>query len=107
MVISAIAILIAAFLIPGIQVDGFFSAFLLAVVLAVLNRIFKPVLVFFTLPITFLTLGLFYFVINVILIYLADWIVSPGFTVNGFFPALLFSLALSVVNSILDSMAGD
>lgn len=107
MVISAIAILISAFLIPGIQVDGFISALLVAVVLAVLNRIIKPLLVVFTLPITILTLGLFYFVINVMLIYIADWIVGPGFTVKGFFPALFFSIVLSVVNSVLDAMAGE
>lgn len=107
MVISAIAILISAFLIPGIQVDGFISALLVAVVLAVLNRIIKPLLVVFTLPITILTLGLFYLVINVMLIYIADWIVGPGFTVKGFFPALFFSIVLSVVNSVLDAMAGE
>jgi putative membrane protein len=107
MVISALAILISALLIPGIKVDGFLSALLLAVVLSVLNRIVKPILVFFTLPITIMTIGLFYLVINVMLIYLADWIVSPGFTVNSFFAALIFSIVLSVVNSILDAMAGD
>lgn len=107
LLISAIAVAITAFLIPGIQVDGLYNALLVAVVLAVLNRFVKPALEILTLPISFLTLGLFYLVINVLMVYLADWIVSPGFRVEGFIPALLFSLVLSVVNSLLDAMAGD
>jgi putative membrane protein len=107
LLISAIAVAITAFLIPGIQVDGLFSAVMVAVVMALLNRFVKPVIELLTLPISFLTLGLFYLVINVLMVYLADWIVSPGFTVEGFLPALFFSVVLSVVNSILDAMAGD
>lgn len=107
MIISAIAVAIAAFLIPGIEVHGFFDAFIVAVVMAILNRVVKPLLVLVTIPITVFTLGLFYLVINVILVYIASWIVSPGFEVHGFFAALLFSVALSVTNSILDAMAGD
>ncbi len=106
MLISAIAVGISAFLIPGIKVDGFFEAVIIAVVLAILNRIVKPALVLFTLPITVLTLGLFYLVINVLMVYLADRIVSPGFEVSNFISALLFSIVLSIVNSVLDSMAG-
>jgi putative membrane protein len=106
MLISAIAIAISAFLVPGIKVDGFFIAILLAVVLSVLNRVVKPVLVILTFPITVLTLGLFYLVINVLLVYFASWVLHPGFIVSGFFSALLFSIVLSIVNSILDAMAG-
>ena len=107
MLISAIAVIISAFFIPGIKVEGFVEALIFAVVLSILNRILKPLLVILTLPITFLTLGLFYLVINVIMIYMAAWIVSPGFEVQGFLSALLFSIVLSIVNSILDAMAGD
>jgi putative membrane protein len=105
--ISALAVAITAFLIPGIQIDGIFAAVLVAGVMALLNRFVKPVLTILTMPISFLTLGLFYLVINVLMVYLAAWIVKPGFTVEGFFPALFFSIVLSVVNSLLDSMAGD
>jgi putative membrane protein len=105
--ISAIAVAISAFLIPGIKVHGFFDALIVAVVMAILNRFVKPLLVLVTIPITVITLGLFYLVINVVLVYIASWIVSPGFEVHGFFAALLFSIALSVTNSILDAMAGD
>lgn len=107
LLISALAVAISAFLIPGIQVEGIYAAILTAAVMALLNRFVKPLLTFFTMPITILTLGLFYLIINVLMVYLAAWIVSPGFTVEGFFPALLFSLVLSVVNSLLDRMAGD
>ncbi len=104
--ISALAVTVSAFLIPGIHVDGFFEALIFSVVLSILNRILKPILVVLTLPITFLTLGLFYLIINVIMVYLAAWIVEPGFKVDGFSYAILFSIVLSVVNSILDAMAG-
>jgi putative membrane protein len=107
LIISAIAVAISAFLIPGIEVQGFFYAVVVAAVLSVLNRFVKPILVLLTFPITILTIGLFYLVINVIMVYLASWIVSPGFHVSGFFSALFFSIVLSVVNSILDAMAGE
>lgn len=105
--ISAIAVALSAFLIPGIHVDGFLAAIIVAVVLALLNRFVKPVLVLLTLPISIFTLGFFYLVINVLMIYLAAWVVKPDFRVDGFFSALFFSIVLSIVNSILDSMAGD
>ena len=106
MLISAIAVAISAFLIPGIRVDGFFEAIVFSVVLALLNRVVKPVLVILTLPITLLTLGIFYLIINVLMVYLAAWIVSPGFEVSSLLSAILFSIVLSIVNTILDSMAG-
>lgn len=106
MIIAAIAVAISSFLIPGIHVDGFFSALLVAVILSLLNRIVKPVIVLLTLPITVLTLGIFYLVINVMMVYLASYLLGDGFQVAGFFSALFFSIVLSIVNSILDSFAG-
>jgi len=104
--ISAIAVLISDFFIPGIRVEGIVEAIIFAVVLSFLNRIIKPILVVLTLPITILTLGFFYLIINVLMVYLAAWIVSPGFEVSGFLSALLFSILLSIVNTVLDAMAG-
>jgi putative membrane protein len=72
----------------------------LALVLAILNAIVKPILIFITLPITVVTLGLFLFVINALIILLADKLLK-GFQVNGFWWALLFSLLLSIVTSVL------
>ncbi len=105
--ISALAIGITALLIPGIEVGGLWAAILVAVVMALLNRFVKPVLTLLTLPLSIFTLGLSYLAINVLMVYLAAWIVDPGFEIHSFWSALIFSLALSVVNSLLDKMAGD
>ena len=84
----------------GIHIDTFWTAIVLSVVLAVLNALLKPILIILTLPITILTLGLFLFVINAAIILLAGKFVD-GFQVDGFWWALLFSLLLSVLVSIL------
>jgi len=97
----AVAIMIAAAIIPGVSIKNFGSALLTAIVLAILNYYLRPILVFFSIPITILTLGLFLLVINVIIIYLASSIVK-GFYVSGFLAALIFSFVLSIVNYILD-----
>jgi putative membrane protein len=107
LILSAIAVLITAWLLPGVSIAGnsFFTAFILAIVLAFLNAVLKPILVFLTIPVTILTLGLFYLVINALIIILAAKLVD-GFHVSGFFTALLFSLVLSLIASILDGLAG-
>lgn len=107
LLISAIAVSISAFLIPHIEVQGFGWAIVVAAVLSLLNRFVKPILFILTLPINILTLGIFSLVINAILVHMASWLMAPRFVAEGFFPALFFSLVLSVVNAILDSMAGD
>jgi putative membrane protein len=107
LIISAIAVSISAFLIPHIEVEGFGWAIVAAALLSVMNRFVKPVFLLLTLPINILTLGLFSFVINAVLVHLVSWIMSPHFRAEGFWAALIFSLVLSVVNAILDSMAGD
>ena len=99
-VVSALAILITAYVLPGVEVSGFLSAFVLAVVLAAINLVVRPLLVALTLPITIMTLGLFILVINALLIMLAASIV-PGFMVASFWWAVLFSIVLAVVNSVL------
>src|ERR1700676_4598201 len=84
----------------GIHIDTFWTAIVLSVVLAILNALLKPILIILTLPITFLTLGLFLFVINAGIILIAGKFVE-GFRVDGFWWALLFSLLLSILVSIL------
>jgi putative membrane protein len=86
--------------IPGVHLDSFTDGVLLAIVLAVLNAVVRPVLVLLTIPITFLTLGLFLLVINVIIIYLADALLG-GFEVTSILAALIFSLVLSVISAII------
>lgn len=87
--------------IPGIQLNSLTDGVLLALVLAVLNAVVRPILVVLTIPITFLTLGLFLLVINVIIIYLADAVLG-GFDVEGVLWALIFSLVLSIITAIVD-----
>src|ERR1700731_735713 len=84
----------------GIHIDTFWTALLLSVVLAILNALLKPILIILTLPITILTFGLFLFVINAIIVLVAGKFVN-GFSVDGFGWALLFSLLLSLLTSIL------
>ncbi|MEO6290298.1 MAG: phage holin family protein [Ginsengibacter sp.] len=96
---GAVAFGLTSFL-PGIHIDSFWTAIVLALVLAILNLIIKPILVILTLPITILTFGLFLFVINALIILLAGKFIN-GFVVDGFWWALLFSLLLSIISSIL------
>ncbi|GEP91546.1 putative membrane protein [Chitinophaga terrae (ex Kim and Jung 2007)] len=104
--ISALAAMFTAYLLkPAVKVDSFVTALILALVLAVLNALVKPLLVVLTLPITFLTLGLFLLVINALIILLAEKLV-PGFKVEGFWWAMLFSIIMAVVNYILSGIAG-
>lgn len=96
--ISAAAIFVTALILPGIRV-GVFSALITAIVLGLLNAFIKPIIVVLTLPVNILTLGLFTFVINALIVMLAGAIV-PGFRVAGFGSALLFSIVLTIVNMV-------
>ncbi len=96
---GAVAFGLTSFL-PGIHIDSFWTAIILALVLAILNSIVKPILVILTFPITILTFGLFLFVINALIILIAGNFIH-GFVVDGFWWALLFSLLLSIISSIL------
>jgi putative membrane protein len=98
--IYAIAIVITAYLLPGVRLSGFSAALVAALVLGLVNTFIKPVLLLLTLPLNILTLGLLTFVINALLIMLTSSLV-PGFVVTGFWWALLFSLVLSIINYAL------
>ncbi|MFT4757191.1 MAG: putative membrane protein [Vicingaceae bacterium] len=102
---SALVVLIANFM-PGVHVGGFTTALIVAVVLGILNVFIKPIIVILTLPITFVTLGLFLLVINAMIILLCDNIVG-GFSVDTFWTALLFSIILSVLQSIMYQILGE
>lgn len=102
--ISGLAVLITSYLLPGVSVDGMLGAIIVAAVLALLDAVIKPLMIILTLPVTIVTLGLFLMVINALVILLASEIVS-GFTVDGFWWALLFSIILTVINSILEGIA--
>jgi putative membrane protein len=101
-----VAILVAAHLIEGIEVRGFWSALFAAAILGVLNAFFRPILIILTLPINILTLGLFTFVINAILMMMVSGVVG-GFVVHGFWSALLGSLVISVFSWLLNSFINE
>ena len=105
LITSALVLLIAN-LMTGVHVDNFTTSLIVAVVLGLLNVFIKPLLVILTLPITFITLGLFLLVINALIIILCDNIVG-GFSVDTFFTALLFSIILSVSQSLMYAIFGD
>lgn len=104
LLINGLAVWTATYVLKGVHAEGFGTALVVAIVLGVLNTFVKPVLVFLTLPITVVTFGLFLLVINAGVILLAAKLV-PGFQVDGFGWALLFSLAVSAVASFLNLLA--
>lgn len=99
-IVTSIVAFGLSYLLEGIKFDSFWTAIIVAIVLAILNAIVKPILILITLPITLVTLGLFLFVINALIILLAAKLVK-GFSVDGFWWALLFSLLLSLLTSLL------
>lgn len=103
--VTAIALMITAYIVPGFAVNSFGVALIAAIVLGLVNAIIKPILVILTLPLTILTLGLFLFVVNAIVIWLAGAI-TPGFQVTGLLPALVGSIVLTLVNSGLNFLLG-
>jgi putative membrane protein len=104
--LTAVAVVVLSKFLPGVTVDGFVTAIIVAVVLALLKFIVRPILVILTLPVTIITFGLFLFVINAIIILIADYFVG-GFSVSGVWIALLFSILLSIFQSILFSLLKD
>jgi putative membrane protein len=104
--ITAVAAYIAAHLLPGVSIDNVATAVVVALVLALLNTFVKPILVFLTLPVTVLTLGLFLLIINALMVKWAAGLVS-GFLVESWVAALLFSLVVSLVSALLEALVGD
>ena len=104
--ILTVAIIVASYLLDGIRVSGFLSAFFAAALLGILNAIFRPILIILTLPINILSLGLFTFVINAIMIMMVSGVIS-GFEVKGFWSAVFGSLLISIVSWLLNSFIGD
>jgi putative membrane protein len=102
MLLTAVAVVIIAKFLPGVEVTDFVNAMFVAIVLGFLRITVQPILVILTLPATILTLGLFLLVINAIIILLAGYFVD-GFSVAGFWTALLFSILLSMFQSVLYS----
>jgi putative membrane protein len=101
--ISAISVILLGYLLPGVHLADNLSAIWVALLLAILNSTVRPLLVLLTLPVTIFSLGLFLFVINACITLLAShWI--DGFTIDGFWWALIFSFLLSIINSMLQNL---
>lgn len=96
-VIYAFLIVLVSWIVPGIEVDNFISAMFVCVIMALINTFIKPILQLITLPVNILTLGLFSFIINALMLMLAG-LVAPGFEVEGFMSALFGSLLLSLLS---------
>ncbi len=103
LLINGLAVFVTAKILPGVVVDSFVTAIIVAIVLGLVNTFLKPILLLLTLPVTILTLGLFAFVINALMVLIVAALVS-GFQVKNFWWALLFSLVLSLVTSVLHSL---
>ncbi len=100
---SALAVVILAKMLPGVFVDSYTTAIIVAIVISLLNFIVKPLLIILTLPVTLLTLGLFLLIINALIILMADGLIG-GFSVDSIWWALLFSLLLSLLQSIFQAL---
>ncbi len=102
-VLYALSLIFIAWLVPGISIAGFSAALLAAVVIAFVNIVIKPVIIFLTLPINILTLGLFTLIINALMFLLAAKI-APGFQIEGFGAAFLGALVFSVLSVIISGL---
>lgn len=99
-IISTISIMVVGYILPGVEVASLYAGFIVAIILALLNTIVKPILIIFTLPITIVTLGLFLLVINGFIVLIANHFID-GFSVSGLFTAIVFSILVSLINGLL------
>lgn len=104
LLILAISIFVATYLIPGIQVDTWLTVLIVALVMAIVNAFIKPILVLLTLPLTLVTLGLFLLILNGLMVMLVSVIV-PGFHVDSLLSGILFSIVVSLTSSILSKIS--
>lgn len=106
LILNALALIGTAYIVPGFKVDTFTTAVLAAIVLGVVNTFIKPILSFISTPLTVVTLGLFAFVVNAVVLFIVAAVV-PGFTLEGWTPAILGAIVLAIVSSILNSVFKD
>lgn len=105
LIINALAVFITSYLLKaGVKIDGFITAFIVAIVLGIINTFIKPIISIFTIPINLLTLGIFSFIINGLFILLVSKVVA-GFEVASFLWAVLFSIVLSIVSALLGMLS--
>jgi len=100
LIVNTLSVFVVSYILPGIVVNDFLTALVVAIVLAVLNVTLKPLLIIITIPFTLITFGLFLLVVNVLVLYAAEALID-GFEIAGFWWAVLFSVLVSMVNGIL------
>jgi putative membrane protein len=105
-VITGVAVLAAAEIVPGIKIDGVPAGAATVIVLALLNAVVRPILYLFSFPVIMFTLGIFMVIINAILLHLTAWLVT-GFTVDGFWPSVWAALLISVVSTVLNLLISE
>ncbi|AFY65697.1 phage holin family protein [Geitlerinema sp. PCC 7407] len=103
--LTAIAFMITAYIVPGFEVSGLVAGAIAAVILGLVNAVVRPLLVILTLPLTILTLGLFLLVVNALSLLIASAL-TPGLNINGLVPAILGSIVLTLVTSVLNQLVG-
>ncbi len=103
LILSGVAVFVAGYILPGVHIENFTAALVMAVVLGVINAFLRPIILILTLPVNLMTLGLFTFVINALLVLLADKFVD-GFSIDGFLWALILSVVLTLINSFLHKL---
>lgn len=106
LILNALALLATAYIVPGFHVVNFTTALLAAIVLGIVNTFIKPILSFITAPLTIVTLGLFAFVINAVVLFIVAAVVK-GLTIDGWLPAILGAIVLSIVSMILNTVFKD
>jgi len=106
LVLNAVAVFLAANLVPGIAISGPGAAIVAGIILGFVNAIIRPLLILLTLPFTILTLGLFILIVNTICLALVAWLV-PGFTIHGFVAAFVGALVISLVSWLLNALVAD
>jgi len=106
LILNAVALLATAYIVPGFHVIDYTTALLAAIVLGIVNTFIKPVLSFITAPLTVVTLGLFAFVVNAVVLFIVASVVK-GLTIDGWVPAILGAIVLSVVSTILNTVFKD
>lgn len=105
-ILTGIAVAVADYLIPGVALNNFWTAIVTGLVMGLINALIRPIVLLLTLPLNIITLGLFTFVINALMILLAAAIV-PGFAVSGFWAALLFSIVVALLKMLFSAFEGE
>ena len=106
LLLNALALIITSKVVEGFEIESFWVAILAAIVIGLINTFLRPLLIFITAPINFLTLGLFTFVVNAVILYLAAWII-PSFNVNGAGPAIMGAIVLAVTSTVLSILVAE